>query len=196
MPKKKSIKKAVQRFLPNVEETKAYVAAASQRLSAAHRSRVYDGAIIALYRDFENLILEVLVGAINNDTTTISSQLGVAFPRHLTDEVCRYIITGPSYFDFKGREGLISRVKQYVPKDHYLVEVLKEQRHKTPLEQLVALRNFAAHSSPQSRKAALEATEQKQMATAGSWLKCQGRFARIADQIESIARDIENSAPY
>jgi hypothetical protein len=186
LPKKKSIKLAAQNFIAAAAETEAYVAAARQQLSDAQVSRVYDGAVISLYRDFENLILEVLVGAIN----------GVSFPRHLTDAVCRYMITGPSYFDFKGRDGLIKRVKQYVPANHYLLPVLRDQKYKVPLERLCTLRNLAAHGSPQSKKAALEAVGQKRIGSAGSWLKCQGRFSLLIGKLRQLAQDIDAVAPY
>lgn len=196
MPRKKSIRRAAQAFVDEVVETKAFVTDAAAGLTDAQVSRVYDSAIIMLYRDFENLVLEVLVGAVNNDTTTISSALAVNFPRHLTDEVCRYLITGPSYFDFKGRDGLIGRVRQYVPDGHYLVRVLKDPKYKDAVERLCALRNLAAHASPQSRKAALQAVGQKRIGTAESWLKRKERFSAIADSLSDLACDVAARAPY
>lgn len=196
MPRKTSIKLAAQSFKKAAAETDAYVAAASQLLTAAQASRAHDGAVISLYRDFENLILNVLAGAINNDTRTVSATQGVGFPKHLTNDVCRYIITGPSYFDFKGRPGLISRVKQYVPQDHFLVTILKDQKYSGCLEQLCSLRNFAAHSSPQSKKAVLQAVGQKKMKSAGSWLKCKGRFPQLVGRLIQLSDDIEAAAPY
>ena len=35
-------------------------------------------------------------------------------------------MTGRGYFDFKGRDGLIKTLKQYLPDDHYLVEVVSK----------------------------------------------------------------------
>ena len=61
--------------------------------------------------EFEQLMLFAIVCAINNDTKTISDSTGVEFPKHLTDEVCEYLVLGGRYFDFKGRDGLI-RVKK------------------------------------------------------------------------------------
>ena len=55
-----------------------------------HISWLYSYAIIRLYREFESLVLDALVGAINNDTTTVSTTTGVKFPKHLSTEVsCR-----------------------------------------------------------------------------------------------------------
>ena len=197
MPKKKSIKKSAATFKEAVEENVRFVqdvgAAASKK---AHVSRLYDAGIIALYRDFESLVLDVLSGAINNDTSTVGETLGIDFPKHLKEEVCRYLVTGPSYFDFKGREGLIRRVKQYVPADHFLVSILKKPRYKTSIERLCALRNHAAHQSTQSKKAALKAVGQARMSSAGSWLKSQGRFDKIAKDLKKLGQELENAAPF
>lgn len=126
MPKKKSIKKSAVTFIETVDENLSFVKeVGAADLKKAHVSRLYDSGIISLYRDFESLVLDVLSGAINNDTSTVSETLGIDFPKHLKEEVCRYLVTGPSYFDFKGRNGLIRRVKQYVPSDHFLVSILK-----------------------------------------------------------------------
>lgn len=196
MPKKKSIRRVAQHFQAAIDEILGFVAAAETGLSKAHVSRVYDAAAIALYRDFEEFVLGVLVGAINNDTKTVSSTLGVRFPKHLTDEVCRYLITGPSYFDFKGRDGLLKRTQQYVPKGHFFHQVLKKPIYKPTLERLCALRNLAAHGSPQSRRTVLEAIGQARIGSAGSWLKAQGRLEEIAKGLKALAAEVGNEAPY
>ena len=141
-------------------------------------------------------MLSAIVGAINNDTETISSTTGVEFPKHLTDEVCEYLVLGGNYFDFKGRDGLIKILKRFVPGDHYLLTIIKEDRYKSSLEKLSALRNYAAHESYQSKRAALTAIDQERVGSAGSWLKSQGRFVSISQRLKELANEIEESAPY
>ena len=62
-----------------------------------------------------------LKGAINNDTSTLSQTVNIEFPKSLSDAVCEFIVTGGGYFDFKGRDGLIKTLKDYVPSNHYIV---------------------------------------------------------------------------
>jgi hypothetical protein len=150
----------------------AYTSAVSQGQTAAHKSLIFDGAVIQLYRLFEGLILDTLVGSINQDMPNFSNKTGVNFPKHLSDEVCEYLITGSGYFDFKGRSGLISTIKKHLPDTHYLVTIVKKPNYTRSLEVLCALRNHAAHQSDKSKKAVLEATEQKRIGSSGSWLKC------------------------
>lgn len=196
MGRRKSIKKVAQDFQVDVGDVKAFTAAAHSSLSAQHTTWAYEYAIIRLYRDFEDLILNALKGAINNDPSTLSQTVNIEFPKSLSDAVCEYIVTGGGYFDFKGRDGLIKTLKSYVPPDHYLVEIVKKNKYKDALERLSALRNFAAHDSEASRSKAKSAVGQNRIGPAGSWLKSQGRLENIADRLKELAQEIEAEAPY
>ena len=141
-------------------------------------------------------MLTSLVVAINNDTTTISSRAGLDFPKHLSDEVCEYLVVGTGYFDFRGRDGLIREVQKFVPANHYLVPIIKKPQYKTSIERLCALRNFAAHGSAVAKKSAMASVGVHRMATAGAWLKGQGRLQAIVAPLKLLAADIEAAAPY
>lgn len=196
MARRKSIKKAAQDFQADVDSVKAFTVAARTSLSAQHTTWAYEYAIIRLYRDFEDLILNALKGAINNDTGTLSATLNIEFPQSLSDAVCEYIVTGGGYFDFRGREGLIKTLKSYVPANHYLVEIVKRQKYRNALERLSSLRNFAAHDSEVSRTKAKTSVGQARIGSAGTWLKSQDRLEGIADLLKELAAEIEGEAPY
>ncbi len=159
MPRKKSVKLSATDFNAQVDEITAFLAAVSVGQSDEHVTWLHNYAIIRLYKAFEGLMLDVLVGAVNNDTTTLEATTDVKFPKHLTDEVCEFLITGTGYFDFKGRSGLIKTFKSFVPDAHYLVTTIKKAAYKDVLEQLTTLRNFAAHESQVSKRAALAAID-------------------------------------
>lgn len=195
MPKKKSIKKAADDFVTRLDAVDVFIEAAST-LPAAHLAWVHDYAIIRAYREFETLVLQALVGAINNNTETLSTNVGIKFPRHMTDEVCEYLVVGNGFFDFKGRDGLIATLKRFVPADHYMVTVMKDPKYREALERLCALRNYAAHGSAVAKKKAKEAVGAKNIGSAGSWLKVQGRLAALTAKLKAIATDVKVSAPY
>jgi hypothetical protein len=140
-------------------------------------------------------MLEVLVGVMNNDTATVGTRIGVPLPKHLTDEVCQYLVVGAGYFDFKGRDGLIQLLQRFLPKTHWLVVTIKKPAYTQSLEQLSALRNFAAHSSARAKQMAKAVTGQERLASAGAWLKCEARFASLAKHFRLMAQDIARSAP-
>jgi hypothetical protein len=198
MPKKKSIKLSVDNFFRELGQVTNYLVRirSTSDLKDSDKTRCHDYAIIWLYRAFENLMLDSLSGAINNDTSALSASAGFAFPKHLSIEVCQFLVRGRGYFDFRGREGLIKKVREYVPETHYLVIALKKAKYKVALEQLVVLRNLAAHNSDQSKQSALKALNLKRLSSAGSWLKVGERFGTIAGLLAALAGEIEAAAPY
>lgn len=196
MPKKKSVRLSAQTFEMAADDLCAFLSKVAAGHSKEHVSWLHDYAIIRLYREFESLMLDALVGAINNDSTTVSATTGVSFPKHMTGEVCEFLITGTGYFDFKGRSGLIAALKSFVPDTHYLVTISKKPVYRDTLDQLAALRNYAAHESAKSKGAVLRALNCERIASSGTWLKRQGRFKRIVDSLKALATEIEHSAPY
>ena len=196
MPRKKSIRRSATRFLDQVYFIDAFISSVPRLLSDDHATWVHEYAILRLYREFERLVLECLVGAINNDTQTISEKMGIAFPRHLTDEVCEYMVVGDGYLDFRGRSGLIATIKRLVPDNHYLVETLKKPRYRQALEQLSALRNWSAHSSAVAKQRAKIALSVERLGAAGSWLKAQNRMQNLLASMAVLAIEIRRRAPY
>ena len=196
MARKKSIKRSASDFLDRCDEIVAFLDETSRPLSVQHYSWAHEYAIIRLYRGFENLMLQALVGAVNNDTSTVSTRTGVAFPKHLTDEVCEYLIVGTGYFDFKGRDGLVKKLKEYVPADHYLPGIVKKPKYRDALEKLSAFRNYAAHGSAVSKRTAKAAAGAQRLPSAGAWLKKQNRLRKIVARLRDLAGEIDGQAPY
>jgi hypothetical protein len=196
MPRKKSVRGAAQAFQARVDALDAYYdAVLCSGMTAQHVTWAVEAALMKLEAQFEHLVLHALVGAINNDTALLTSTTHVMFPKHLTDEVCEYLVVGSGYFDFRGRDGLIKTLKQYLPDSHYLITAVKKPAYKDPLDRLIALRNFAAHESAKSKKTARE-TVGTNMSAAGAWLKRQNRLKNISALLKRLAAEIEAGAPY
>lgn len=196
MAKKKSVKLSAKKFEAEAENISTFVQQVSTGQTQEHESWLYDYAVIRLYKALEDLMLDVLVGAVNNDTSTLASTTDVKFPKHLTDEVCEFLITGTGYFDFKGRSGLIRTLKSFVPENHYLVTTVKKNIYAEALNQLTALRNFSAHGSQTAKRAALDAVQCKKLSTSGAWLKRQDRFTRLVTSLKKLSSELSNNAPY
>lgn len=197
MPRKKSGKKAAQKFKETLARIETFTCEIDNgNLGDQAVSWAYEAALIKTAVAFEHLMLDCIVTAINNDTSTISARTGITFPKHLTDEVCEYLVTGGGFFDFKGRDGLIRTIRGYVPDDHWFLEVVKLVRHTKPLDRMIALRNFAAHESPASKRKVLDVIDQQQVGSAGSWIKRQGRFCEMTAALTKLADEIETKAPY
>ena len=195
--KKKSGKKASETFKERAQEIGDFLDRENlSSFSVAHVTWIHDYAIIRLYREFETMIFNCLVAAINSDTQQLSQTTGVAFPKHLTEEACEFIIVGDGYFDFRGRDGLIGKLKKYLPGNHYLVQIVAKNDYKETLDKLSALRNFAAHSSKVSKKSALRALGRQRLASSGAWLKERNRFSEMLRSLRQLADEVHAQAPY
>ncbi len=196
MPKKKSIKRVAQTFMEESHEIMTFFKETAG-LKEEWREWSADYAVVLLYGAFEAMMLRALAGAINNDSTTISEKLGIKFPKHMSETVCTYLVTGTGYFDFKGRAGLIEVIKKYVPESHYLCKNVKDSKFKDPLDHLCGLRNLAAHrDSQRAHDAAAQAVGQAKIGSAGAWLRAHDRFESLCDSLNALAKKIEEDAPY
>lgn len=197
MPKKKSGKRVAEHFAWRIGEVDRYCDAIDNSdLGKADRSTAYDAAVIKIACCLEEAMLDSLVVAINNDTSHISESFGLKFPRHLSDEVCEHLITGGRYFDFQGRSGLIGELKRFLPNDHYLVKVIKKPTYTESLDRLHALRNFAAHESPQGKAKAKEVLGVSRIKSAGAWLKSSDRFKALSGKMRDLAKDLGEQAAF
>ncbi len=199
MARKKSVKLACTTFRQESQKILAWTTVPADLGDVEdpeYEFWLYDYAVIRLYRAFERLMLECLAGAINNDTAALSTRTGFIWPKHLTDEVCEYVIQGDGYFDFRSRDGLIAVVKRFLPDGHYLVQAVHERKYKKALDQMSALRNFAAHDSKRAKRAVLRATEQTGIRSAGVWLSRNNRLKSIVEDLRRFADEVASAAPY
>ena len=197
MAKKKSIKLSVGNFKNSVTEIENFLDSITFSSSEAkYTSWAFDAAVIRLFRSFETLMLDTIVGTVNKDTSCLSNATGVLFPKHLPKNACEYLITGGGYFDFKGRDGLIKVICEHLGTTHAIHSVVKKSEYKNAIEQLCALRNFAAHNSAKSKRAALKSIGASNMSSAGAWLKVGSRFDELKSKFVQLANEIEELAPF
>lgn len=194
--KKKSVALASKRFIELAEKLDEYYVAVSEGTDLTDQEVTWtcEAAIIKLNAYFEHLMLDALVGAINNDTKLLTPSTGVKFPPHLTDEVCEYLVTGGGYFDFSGYSGLIRLLRSYLPGSHYLIQVVSQRKYRDPLNKMIALRNFAAHESPQGKKQAKQLVGR--LTASGVWLKRKNHYLQISHPLKELAEELGQAAPY
>ena len=73
---------------------------------------------------------------------------------------------------------------------------IKDAQYKSSIEKLVALQNFAAHDSEQSKDSAIKSIGGENLGSAGKWLRTQNRFIGLCDSLKKLASEIEKKAPY
>lgn len=110
-------------------------------------------------------------------------------------DICKYIIIGNSYFDFKGAGGLIKRVKEYVPDHHWVLKILNKKDTKPILGRVVSFRNFACHESEQSKVAAKKSIDAERLTdSAGEWLRKEKRFEKSVEALKKLSKSFAKEA--
>ena len=135
-----------------------------------------------------------MISCLNHDHSVFEAKNGIRLGKHINDDVCEFLITKGGFFDFKGREGLCKVINATIGKDHNLAKIFKKTDYKGTIEQLCAIRNFAAHNSDQSKKAAAKAFGLKRISTAGSCLKKSSRFDSIINGLVQLSNEIKTTA--
>jgi hypothetical protein len=181
---------AIRQFLADAEDS---------GMSSASISRCYDHGVISVYRAFEEFVLNIAVVQINRDPDHLYQAVGVKFGKNPTAAQCEYLLVGHRYFDFRGYGGLVNIVKKASGTGSQLEIAVKKQGNRQCLEILLGLRNYAAHRSPLSKKAALKGMKHwepntNNLGRAGNWLrvrkKGQSRMERLLTNLEVLAQDM------
>lgn len=217
MGKKKSGRGAATRFKTTTQRIREYLdEIGDSGMTDQAVTWAYEAALMKTSVAFENLMLECLIVAVNNNSVPFSEHTSIVFPKHMTEKVCEYLVTGGGYFDFKGRAGLLGDIGKFTggkKTGHYLYVAVQNAKYHHALELLLALRNYAAHESPQSKEKMKQTivayrlgvtrklTDQEMKAAnaplaAGAWLKTQGRFGYVLDRLDALADEIHQGAPY
>jgi hypothetical protein len=181
---------AIRQFLADAEDS---------GMPSASISRCYDHGVISLYRAFEGFVLDIAVVQINRNPDHLYQAVGVKFGKNPTADQCEYLLVGDRYFDFHGYGGLVGIVKKASGTGSQLEIAVKKQGNRQCLEILLSLRNYAAHRSDQSKKAALKGMRywepnRNNLGRAGTWLririKGQSRMERLLTNLEALAQDM------
>lgn len=153
----------------------------------------YENAIILLYKAFEIFVLRTMISCLNHNHSHFEKQYGIKLGKHINDDVCEFVITKGTFFDFRGRDGLCKILNEVIGKEHNIAKVFKSNQYKDVLLQLCAIRNYAAHNSAKSKRTAMETFNLERISSAGSCLKKQRRFENIVSQLLLLANDIKNT---
>jgi len=206
MSNKIQLRVHVEKLNKDLDRIEQFTRTAAERgLEGADLTFVYDAALVKAWVVFEKFMLTCLVAAINHDSSTISERSGVDFPAHLKMSVCEYLVTGGGYFNFNGFGGLVGTAKDYLPDEHWLPRTLQRKEkdkgkgkdksvYAPKIELFAALRNFAAHESPQSQARARELTGRERLKSAGVWLKGDNQFEAITSTVRQLANELELAA--
>ncbi|MEA4898474.1 MAG: hypothetical protein VB115_09535 [Christensenellaceae bacterium] len=188
-----SIQSVCEEFKAAINGIQCYVAKCKQVFSEdkLFLSYGYENAVIMLYKSFERFVLRTMIACLNRDHSHCECKYSIKLGKHINDDVCEFLITKGGFFDFKGRSGLNKVLNDIIGTNHNIAKVFKSTAYKSTIDQLCAIRNYAAHNSAQSKQAAMETLGLRRISSAGSCLKTQHRFESLTISLTSLADTIK-----
>lgn len=179
-------------FIRNMTEIEGYINRCNTVFSSEDKylSFCYENAIIMLYKAFEKFILRTMISCLNHDHSHFEEKYGIKLGNHINDDVCEFLITKGGYFDFKGRGGLNKILNATIGSGHNVGKAIKNNKYGQTIDQLCAVRNYAAHNSIQAKKSAMDAYGLKRISSPGSFLKKQNRLKNLIAELTELANDV------
>jgi hypothetical protein len=201
--KKKSPATSLAEYRGGIAKVRAFVTEAHAKgVNSAAIARCYDHAVLIAYRTFEAFVLDICIARINVDPSAFYDTVGVNFGVHITANQCAFLLVGDGYFDFRGHGGLVDVVRKVSGAESAMVAATKVAANRVAFEILAGLRNYVAHQSRQSHRAALPAMKKWEPARsnlgfAGVWLRTgpggQTRLERLLIALDQFCESLANA---
>jgi hypothetical protein len=191
-----SIKAVVTKFDKELDTVLDFIAQHKGDGKGVFVFYVYDYALIKFFKDFEELLVNTIVGLINQEAPYVASSSGHKGTKSVRKKDAENLFIGNRYFGFKGQNGLLKQIKSFFPTNHWFINILSDTKYTRTFDILIPLRNFAAHSSKTAKKNAINAVELQQLGYSGAWLKVGSRFQNIIDDLKDIAARINAQAKF
>ena len=182
-------------FIQNMSEIEGYINRCKTVFAGEDKylSFCYENAIIMLYKAFEKFILRTMISCLNHDHSHFEEKYGIKLGKHINDDVCEFLITKGGYFDFKGRDGLNKILNATIGSSHNVGKTIKNNKYSKTINQLCAVRNYAAHNSAQAKKSVMDAYGLARISSPGSFLKKQNRFSTLIVGLTDLANDVKST---
>lgn len=116
------------------------------------KKEIHEAFVLKIYVAWEVLVEDVFVECLYRDSSRYARERTVVLPRKLSRNVCRCLISGLGYFDFRDTGDLKGQAKRIlVDRQNPFEQVLPN----TKIDEFYKIRNYVAHRSYRSRQSLL-----------------------------------------
>ena len=119
--------------------------------TAAERQDVSESVLLRLCANWERFVDEHLVDCVNVDHSGLNAFLGVSIPRHPTKNLCRAVLYGGGFKDFRSYGDLKGFTKRILP-DASNPFLVVTKAHADRMDETYKIRNYLSHYSAVARR--------------------------------------------
>ena len=115
------------------------------------KREVIEAFVLRIAAVWEILAEELMIDCLNRDSSQLGKHLDLTLDKDLPRPVCRAIVAGLNYFDFKSTGDLKKKAKRILAPSHNPFKAISKGNGQR-IDEFFALRNYLAHYSQQSRR--------------------------------------------
>jgi len=117
----------------------------------SEKKQIHEAFVLKIYVAWEVLVENLLVECLSCDPSKYADYKGIKLAKRLTKNVCRGLISGLGYFDFKDIGDLKGKANNIlIPKFNPFTKIPRDAGNK--IDEFCVIRNYLAHYSDKSRQ--------------------------------------------
>jgi hypothetical protein len=126
----------------------------------SEKKHIHEAFVLKIYVAWEVLVENLLVECLSRDPSKYAEHKTIKLPKRLTKDVCRGLISGLGYFDFKDTGDLKGKAKKVlVTKYDPFAKIPADAAKK--IDEFYVIRNYLAHYSASSKQSLIRMYKNK-----------------------------------
>lgn len=118
---------------------------------ASEKKQIHEAFVLKIYVAWEVLVENLFVECLSRDPSKYAAYKAIKLPQRLTRDVCRGLISGLGYFDFRNTADLKGKANNIlVPRLNPFAEIPRDAGNK--IDEFCVIRNYLAHYSDASKR--------------------------------------------
>lgn len=123
-----------------------YSNGAKEKVSIYDKRQIFEAFVLKVDSEWQSLIRSLFVSCLSIDTTRYSESTCSNVPKHLPWNVCRAMVNGLGFFDFRNLGDIKNLGKKYLVDECNPFKITYDSYGKK-IDEFYSIRNFIAHKS-------------------------------------------------
>ena len=126
----------------------------------SEKKHIHEAFVLKIYVAWEVLVENLLIECLSRDPSKYAEHKAIKLPKRLTKDVCRGLISGLGYFDFKDTGDLKGKAKRVlVTKFDPFAKIPSDAAKR--IDEFYVIRNYLAHYSESSKQSLMRMYKNK-----------------------------------
>jgi hypothetical protein len=117
----------------------------------SEKKQIHEAFVLKIYVSWEVLVESLFVECLSCDPSGYAEQKSITLPKKLTRNICRGLISGLGYFDFKDTADLKGKAKKVLAPRYNPFKMIPSDEGKK-IDEFCIIRNYLAHYSDSSKQ--------------------------------------------